>query len=259
MIQASKLQRFGAFVIDMLLIILVGTIISNFIESSITIPTLTTEAYDAMSSDLQIYYDSLSDTSFFNFVASLYESNNETLINDFAIWLTTTEGTNYYSSVTNALMLMYGLELLAYTIIVFLYLVVLPYFWDKQTLGRLVVKCKVAYGEDFEKPSFGKFFIREVIGGELINFFNCCCGIIAILNVAFIFSKNQTIADMISGTTFVRYDDKAKELLEKKREEILNNHPEFNNGNFESNINNQKEEVKIVVDPDDIFKDDKNE
>ncbi len=85
----------------------------------------------------------------------------------------------------------------------FLYFVVLPYFWDKQTIGRLVTKTKVLYLN--EKPSFGKIALREVVGTYLITIqlIVCCC-IPGFINLVFLLGQENTvIADKIAGTTFV--------------------------------------------------------
>ncbi len=249
MVKASTLQRFGAFIIDIAIIIFVYSIIIRFVNVNIKIPQMGEEVINAMGDDLKAFY--LKDPSSFPLRIFSADSN---ISNAYQAWIQSNEYLSFYASYRNALFSLAGIIILIITSIVFIYMVILPYFWDKQTVGRLILKVKVV-NEDETKPSFLTYLIREVVGGVLINLLNVFFFVIAIINIVFISKKNYTIGDMISKTKLIRYDEESKAIKESivdSDDDILK--ADTNENKIESNV----EEYEIVVDPEDNWND-KNE
>ncbi len=96
-----------------------------------------------------------------------------------------------------------GIHMLVALPLFFLYYVVLAYFWEKQTVGRLLVGVRVITYYDSQKPTFSRFLLREIIGGYL------CLTVlgngIIIYIVTWILSANsgRSLVDYIGGTRLV--------------------------------------------------------
>jgi uncharacterized RDD family membrane protein YckC len=249
MVKASTLQRFGAFLIDLAIIIFVYSIIIRFVNVNIKIPEMGEEVINAMSDNLKAFY--LKEPS--TFPLRIF-SADQNIASDYQSWILSSEYLNFYASYRNAIFSLAGIIILIITGLVFIYMVVLPYFWDKQTLGRLLLKVKVV-NEDDTKPSFLTYLVREVIGGVLINLLNVFFFVIAIINIVFISKKNYTIGDMISKTKLIRYDEEGQKIKERNADndgDILK--ADTNENKIESNV----EEYEIIIDPEDKWND-KNE
>ena len=95
-----------------------------------------------------------------------------------------------------------GIILIATFLINIIYFVLIPLAWKRQTLGRWILKAKVVR-EDNKDVRTGNLMMREIIGNILVNLLTCFCGIVPIMNVIFIISKNRSISDMMAGTKIV--------------------------------------------------------
>ena len=246
--EASIWHRLGAYLIDIVLIGLVIGIVNQIITHVISIPDIPADTVEYMSTELQeVYFNTLDNSSSLSFV-SFYNavySSSEAVQTAFLNWLSTNEVLSYETSVVKAGLLMLGLNLISGALIYFLYLCVLPAFWSKQTIGRLILKVQVVKEGD-EKASLGNLTVRDLVGSYILSILNLCCGLQVILNIVFVCTRNRTIGDMISGTHLVTYD---------KSQEI--------NETFNSNNNYQSEkketptfervsddDIEIVVDSD---------
>lgn len=95
-----------------------------------------------------------------------------------------------------------GIQLLFDIPIYTLYLVVLPYFWNKQTLGRWAMHVKVV-SKDENKATPVNLILRELVGGLLLLKFLSSSIIIPILYWYFSATTGRSLADMIGGTRLV--------------------------------------------------------
>ena len=88
-------------------------------------------------------------------------------------------------------------------LIILLYLVVLPYFWQYQTLGRLFARVKIISRDNNLRPSFGRLMLREIVGTfffyYVINF------VLILISGILCLSSNRSLVDMLSRTELVYY------------------------------------------------------
>ena len=207
MVQGTPLQRFLAFVIDFIIIAIVVSIFAHILKSNIAIPVMSEEIINSMPENIrEVYNNSNGDISLF--LANVY--GNQELQNSFYEWYTS-DGANFFNTYYQASFGLIAGQFAFYILVDFIYRVVIAFFWKGQTLGRFLTKTKIVTGDN-KKPSFGCLFLREIIGFDLMGVFNCCCGIIFILNIVFVFTRNKTLGDMFAGTIYVRYDAKAEEI-----------------------------------------------
>ncbi|MDE6656577.1 MAG: RDD family protein, partial [Anaeroplasmataceae bacterium] len=97
---------------------------------------------------------------------------------------------------------MLGIKILFDLPIYTLYLVVLPYFWEKQTLGRCIMHLKVI-SKDESKAKPVNLILRELVGGLLLLNLLSSSIIIPILYWYFSASTGRSLADMIGGTRLI--------------------------------------------------------
>lgn len=204
--QATLLQRFAAFAIDMIVFFIVFAIFSHILQTIIEIPELTDNLINLMSDNLKEEYQK--DSTYF--ILQVY--NNESLLNDYNTWMNLIDVKEYYTSYYKAFYTTIGLELLFMFIECFLYFVLLPCFFKYQTLGRLFTKTKVVSTDSLDMY-FGSYFRREIVGGFILHLFDSILFLPSLINVISICSKNKSIGDKVGHTMLVRYD-----LGEKKHE-----------------------------------------
>lgn len=164
-LNARSSQRFLAFLIDYFLISVVVSFIISFI------PT-----YKESSEIIMDYYKAF----------------NEGSITDIE------ELTLVLKHASIILGIRFSLEVPIYL----LYLVVLPYFWSRQTLGRALMHIKVL-AKDETKAKLSNLLLREMIGGlVLLNFLSFSI-VIPILFWYFSSATGRSLADMIGGTRLI--------------------------------------------------------
>lgn len=186
--KATPYQRILAAIIDFVIIICIGLIIKLIISKIVNSPEVPAQIQDYIDGKMSV--------------------------EAFSQWIQTNEFTEY----SNALMKANIPTLISYIVLFVVYLVVVPYFWSKQTIGRLLMKIKVVYDID-DKPTLGNLLAREVIGVLLVGILNCCCCIPFIINIVLLFGKDaRPIHDSISSTTMVMTDE-FEDLVEPKEEE----------------------------------------
>ncbi|MDE6047815.1 MAG: RDD family protein [Anaeroplasmataceae bacterium] len=117
------------------------------------------------------------------------------------------EGTvpNDISELTNVLKhagIVLGLKLLLEIPVYALYLVVLPYFWEKQTLGRWAMHLRVI-SKDESKAKLTNLLLREMVGGLILLNLLSSSIVIPILFWYFSSTTGRSLADMIGGTRLI--------------------------------------------------------
>lgn len=108
----------------------------------------------------------------------------------------------------------YGIMMLFEIPLFILYFIVLPYFWEKQTLGRLLLHVKVV-SMDGNKPKLTSLILREFVGGILILRFFSSSVILPIIYWYMSATSGRTLSDVIGGTRLVEdriiYTDRPEE------------------------------------------------
>lgn len=108
-------------------------------------------------------------------------------------------------------------------VVIFIYLIILPYFISWQTLGRLITKTRLLARKTNERPSFLKLVLREIVGEFLIyvllsiilRFMN----IVFYISVGYYFLQDISIPDLISKTRIVNKDPVIEEEFAFKGED----------------------------------------
>lgn len=97
------------------------------------------------------------------------------------------------------------------------YLVILPHYWDKQTVGRMLSKTKVLMLDD-KKLTIKAIILREFVGSFLLYY---CLGTIPLLISVLMLNKEQrSLVDRISGTKLI-YD---VEVVQQYNQESKNDY-----------------------------------
>ena len=195
----SSSHRFLAFFIDNIIISVSFGIITSFI------PTYDV-TYDRI---FEIYKDILA---------------NPEAINDLELMQT------FFSSAMFILGLTFGIMLVLYVI----YLVVLPCFWSKQTVGRMIFGVKVV-NVDLKKPKLSNLLLREILAGFLI--YNLLSYIFLIINAVVTISNGRSIADKI-GKTYLVYS-RMIENEDSSNDNVID--AEFNTKEINEESNSEEE------------------
>ena len=204
---AMSYQRFLAFIIDFFIINLVATLILNLIP-----------LYVFHSEQLMDMYSGMTEMIMNNDIESLIE-----LLKSACILLL--------------------LQTAVFVPIIFVYQIILPMFWNPQTLGRLVAGVRVMRLNSDEKASIGSLMVRELVGGYIFNVMFVQSFVIPILNYVFSRNRGRSLADMISKTRLVDY--KLAKMMGV--DEMVEEQPEFINADYKE-VN--KEENKDDYDTD---------
>lgn len=163
---ARSSQRFLTFLIDFLLIQFVVAFIVSFIPA---------------------YGESM------DFVMEFYKSFLQgDMVEDIEV----------LAEVLKKLFMVLGIIVSVQVPIYFLYLVILPHFWKKQTIGRLATHVRVV-SKDGKEAKLYQLILRELIGGMLL--LNLLSGFFVIPLLFWYFSSTlgRSLADLIGGTRLV--------------------------------------------------------
>ncbi len=243
--ESKLLARLGAYIVDMFIVGFVLFLISKIITSAIKVPEMGEDVINSMPDAIRTLYDTLlaknGSVTFNDLYLEAYTNNQ---MNQLLNWLQSAEASSYYTALTSAYLKISIISLIFAVIIYFAYFALLPYFWEKQTVGRLILKVKVVK-LDNTKATLGNFVVRDLVGTLLLSVINCCCGLHLILNLIFVLSKNRTIGDMISGTHLVSTNEK-EEVLEE-------------DGTINYNANSLSRPQKVSDDDIEIVIDEKND
>lgn len=243
--QSKILARLGAFIIDFFIVFFIIFIISQILSNVVKMPELTSEIISTMPEDVRAVYDSLIEKNASAGITDLYveisHSSTETA-ESFIKWLSSDSITSYTRELNSAMLKIVWTEIISVIVIYILYFALLPYLWDKQTVGRLILKVKVVTDVNDEKPTFINFIVRDLIGTCLLSVLNVCCGLHLILNIIFVLTRNKTIGDMISGTHLVSTNVKEETINDE------NNNIEYQKNNFVPREKVKDEDIEIVID-----------
>ena len=165
-LNARSSQRFIAFLIDYILITIVVSFFVSFIP-----------AYNKSAAVIRDFYQ-------------LYMDGDITGV------------INQAQNVMKHAGIALGIQLLFDIPIYTLYLVVLPYFWSKQTLGRWAMHLKVV-SKDENKATPVNLILRELVGGLLLLKLLSSSVVIPILYWYFSATTGRSLADMIGGTRLI--------------------------------------------------------
>lgn len=166
-LNARAMQRFLAYLVDVTLISMVVSFIVNFIPAYTNNLNLVAEYY-----------------------AALLEGN---IINPDYNELFT-----ILKCALAAMGIMLAIEIPFYI----LYLVVLPYFWEKQTLGRWLMHVKVISKTE-EKAKISNLILRELVGGFVVLRIFSASVFLPFIYWYLSVSTGRTLSDMIGGTRLV--------------------------------------------------------
>ncbi len=115
-----------------------------------------------------------------------------------------------------------GIMMLIQIPIYVLYLVVLPYFWEKQTLGRWMMHVKVVTIHE-EKAQLTHLLLREMVGGYI--FLNLLSGFLVFPLLYWYFSatSGRSLSDMMAKTRLVDsvYFSSEKEVHEEPQRDYM--------------------------------------
>ena len=165
-INARTTQRFIAYLVDFILIQLVTSFILSLIPA---------------------YGDNM--TLILDFYRDMMQGN-------------ITEDLEVLNAVMKGAAKVLGIMMLIQIPIYVLYLVVLPYFWQKQTLGRWMMHVKVVSLTE-EKVKIPNLLLRELVGGYL--FLNILSGFLVFPLLYWYFSATtgRSLSDMVGKTRLV--------------------------------------------------------
>ena len=93
-----------------------------------------------------------------------------------------------------------------YLVVIIVYLVIIPQFWEKQTVGRMLLKIKVIGRIGDVKAGYKRTIIREVAGTWLfyVVSYSFISAIVIIISGIIILISGRGIPDRISGTDMVQ-------------------------------------------------------
>lgn len=117
-------------------------------------------------------------------------------LNDTILQYQNVEGYTTFASVVN-------LFILGFIVVLLLYFVLLPKFWDKQTVGRAALNIKLVSKFD-EEVTYSNLLMRQIVGRFIFVFASMCCFIGLIIEFVLMLRKNPiTIEDLVGGTKMV--------------------------------------------------------
>jgi len=238
--KATVLQRFGAYVIDMILIIMVFMLFEHLVLAIVKIPQLNSDLINLMPEALKKAYEANPQS----FSVTVY--GNQELLNDYLTWTKNPDVAAYFNEYYSVMARLVVFYLLFALLEMFLYFVILPRYWSHQTIGRLFTKTKVIT-MDGEPLSIPTLLRREIVGGYLFSILNICCGAALIVNLVLVLGRNMTAGDMFAQTLFVRFDEKGLEE---------NNNDDSNDDNIkEFRPRSNRNDTDIIIDIEDENKD----
>jgi uncharacterized RDD family membrane protein YckC len=170
---ANNSQRFLAYFVDFLII---DAIVSTIAALAFTIMKFDTSVNDLILEKLMEEAINAVETGYF------------------------TDYLNYYIEFLKYSLVEIGVQTACAFVAFIGYLVILPKFWKKQTVGRLISKTKVVM-LDGSNPTTKAIIIREVVGSFLLYY---CFGLIPlVISWVFLNKYQRSLADRISGTKLI--------------------------------------------------------
>ena len=134
-----------------------------------------------------------------------------------------------------------GLHVAVFVPLMLIYQVIVPMFWKKQTVGRMVAGVRVMKLNSSEKPGLGSLLVRELVGGYIFNTLLSSTFVLPLLNYMFSRNRGRSLADMISKTRLVDY--KLAQMMGLEEEIIEENNNDFINAQYKE-VHQEDEEVE---------------
>lgn len=229
-VKATTLQRLAAFLIDLLLITFMATILTNVL---LKIVPFDKDRYDEL----------------YELIMDVYKENPQDIVDEV--------GKSNLIEFFKLFAIQLLVNSLATLVLIILYLVLLPMYWDKQTIGRLVSNTKVIRHKGDVKCHWSNVLLREIVGTFLMYSILGSIGII--VTIVMVLVSRRSLADYIGMTDFVMFnpvtvDENGKVQFENKQNEtIYNDNPKYdesidakvndaNDNNNDTNDNNKENE-----------------
>lgn len=199
--KATFAQRFAAYVIDIIIVLIIFSVFSHIVEAIIKLPTLTDDLINLMSDNLKQSYNKQG----YAFLLDVYTS--EELMTDYNKWMALTDVKAFYDEYNKSYFTILGIDVIFLFIEWIIYFIIFPLHFKFQTVGRLFFKVRLVSLND-ETLSYGQLFKREILAVLFILIFNYFFFITLILDIVYIASRNMSINDMFAHTMLVRLDKK---------------------------------------------------
>lgn len=168
---ASLMSRFLAFLVDNIIIYSIVSLILSIIPSYVTLSNEYVNAYNYFVQNIE----------------EIIISNDITILVDILV----------------KALLMLGYFCLVAIPFFIIYFIVVPKFWQKQTIGRLIAGVRVVRNKDGEEASVGSLILREIVGGFVFYWLLGASGVIIILTCIFSYYKGRSLSDLISRTKLI--------------------------------------------------------
>ncbi len=215
-LRVSPFRRFAIYLIDVGLIILAA--------SFLLIPFLKLFNFDS------VRYDELYNSIYNAYVDYALGKNTNIL---------SPEMTDKMYEFLKLYMIREGIRYAISFVLLVLYLVILPYFWDGQTLGRVATRSMVICDRGDLKPKLGTIILREAVGTFL--FYILFGGLIGLVSVIIAIVTERSLVDRISRTVMVlntpveihHNEYQAKFFSNKENNDYYDNHQ--SNDNYDNN------------------------
>lgn len=199
--KATFAQRFAAYVIDIIIVLIIFSVFSHIVEAIIKLPTLTDDLINLMSDNLKQSYNK----GGYTFLLDVYTS--EELMTDYNEWMALTDVKAFYDVYNKSYFTILGFDVIFLFIEWIVYFIIFPLHFKFQTVGRLFFKVRLVSLND-ETLSYGQLFKREILAVLFILIFNYFFFITLTLDIVYIASRNMSINDMFAHTMLVRLDKK---------------------------------------------------
>lgn len=174
-VKATNSQRFIAYFIDMMIISLLTSLFAGLISTALK--------FDSSVAD-KLYSDLINEIVLY---ISDYTATSASIGSIFTEYIK-------YAGVSMLISACVSLFL------VIIYLVIIPMFWEKQTLGRLIMKIKVV-DRDLDFVSKKRIILREILGTWLMYLVLPSSTILA--SVILASSTGRSLVDYIAKTDLV--------------------------------------------------------
>ena len=201
---AMSYQRFLAFIIDAIIVNIVASTILMFIPA--------------------------------------YSQHSEVVVNGYAELMNMVDvNIDQLINLLKSAFIIIGLHVVVFVPLMLIYQVIVPMFWKKQTVGRMVAGVRVMKLNSSEKPGLGSLLVRELVGGYIFNTLLSSTFVLPLLNYMFSRNRGRSLADMISKTRLVDY--KLAQMIGLEEEIIEENNNDFINAQYKE-VHQEDEEVE---------------
>lgn len=201
---AMSYQRFLAFIIDAIIVNIVASTILMFIPA--------------------------------------YSQHSEVVVNGYAELMNMVDvNIDQLINLLKSAFIIIGLHVAVFVPLMLIYQVIVPMFWKKQTVGRMVAGVRVMKLNSSEKPGLGSLLVRELVGGYIFNTLLSSTFVLPLLNYMFSRNRGRSLADMISKTRLIDY--KLAQMMGLEEEIIEENNNDFINAQYKE-VHQEDEEVE---------------